>query len=229
MRHIVKQYTWSLALILFLGARLVFSTTPAHGQVDISPGVRVGFNSASFGGDTEEFAQALAGSASGLEVDTGRRSGFLVGGFAVVDFGGSFSLQPGLRYIQRGYGVDLTVSVSGQESTTEGSLNLSYLDIPILARFEFSSGGVAPHVFAGPNIGFNLNAESEFDDETEDISDSVSGTDFGLEFGAGVDFGLSAGTLTADVRYGLGLTDVPDEGDLSLSNRALMITAGFSF
>lgn len=221
---------------LGVGALLVvlfaFTASPAMGQmngVDIKPGIRAGFNSASFGGDTDEFAEALSDAGLDADVDTGRRSGFLVGGFAIIDFGGPFAIQPEVRYIQRGYGVDVSVSFQGQEQTVEGSINLSYIDIPILARFKFPSGGITPHVIAGPTVGFNLNAESEFDDETEDISDGVSGTDFGLEFGAGVDFGLGAGTVTVDARYGLGLTDVPDEGDISLTNRAIMITAGFAF
>ena len=150
-------------------------------------------------------------------------------------FAGPLALQPELRYIQRGYGVDVTFTGLGQEITAEGTLKLDYIDVPVLARFEFPSAGITPHVFAGPTVGFNVSAEQETEamgnTETEDISDTVSGTDFGLEFGGGVDFGIGAGTVTVDARYGLGLTDIPDtdNSDFSLTNRALMVTAGFAF
>lgn len=227
-------------LSLFLAVLLAFGAVPAKAQmgggVTIEPGVRVGFNSASFGGDTEEFAEAFAEIGLDGDLDTGRRSGFTVGGFALFDFGGAFALQPGVRYIQRGYGLDISVSFGGETETAEGTLNFAYIDIPILARYTFATGGsVSPFILAGPNVGFNVTAESEFEagDEsnTEDISDEVSSTDLGVELGGGIDYPLSGGTVTVDVRYGLGFTNVvdADDTDISLTNRALMVTAGFRF
>jgi len=230
----IKKYAHSLALVLLLGGGLVFTATPAQAQVDITPGVRAGFVSASFGGDTDQFGQAFLGIQRIDNVETGRRAGFSIGGFAIVDFGGPFALQPELRYIQRGYGMDVSVTgFGGQQTTLEGTLKVDYLDVPVLARFEFPTSGFTPHVLAGPRIGFNINAEQKTEgggqSSTEDISEGVSGTEFGLELGAGADFRIGAGTVIVDVRYGLGLTDVPDGGDLSLSNRAFMVTAGVAF
>ena len=239
MYHFIRQYMRSLALILFFGAGLVFMPTPSQAQIDIKPGVRVGFNSSSFGGDTDQYNQALSGVlgqiGGSVDVESGRRSGFMVGGFAVVDFGGPFALQPELRYIQRGYTIDLTTSAGGQSFSADGTLKLDYIDIPVLARFEFPSGGITPHVIAGPTVGFNVTSEAEFEaqgqSQTTDQSDGTSGTDFGLEFGGGVDFGLGLGTVTIDARYGLGLSNIIDANNtnLSVSNRALMVTAGLTF
>lgn len=238
MHHITKQSARALGLILLLGAGLVFTTAPVKGQVSIEPGVRVGLNSATVGGDTEEYVQAFSGIGGGtgfdFEIDLGRRTGFLIGGYALVDLAGPLAIQPELRYIQKGFGYDLTASFQGQSQTASGSLNLSYLDIPVLARVDLPFGGaLSPHLIAGPRVGINLSAESESPSlngggsETTDVSDSVSGTDFGLELGAG----LSVSTVTVDLRYGLGLSNIVDaEGaDVSLSNRSLMVTAGLTF
>lgn len=235
MRHFVQQYARMWAITLVLAAGLGLASTPAMAQVDVKPGVRVGFNYATFGGDTDQYAQAFAGSPGVSDVSTGRRSGYTVGGFLLFDFAGPFALQPELRYIQRGYTVDVTVSGFGQEFSANGTLKLDYIDVPVLARFDFPSAGVTPHVLGGPTVGFNISAEQETEAAgqtgTEDVSDSVSGTDFGLEVGAGLDFSLGAGTATIDARYGLGLSDLPDteDTDMSLKNRALMVTAGFTF
>lgn len=235
MWHFVQQYVRSFGVPLILALAFGFASTPAMGQVDVKPGVRIGFNYASFGGDTDAYAQAFSDAPLVSDVSTGRRSGYTVGGFLLFDFAGPFALQPELRYIQRGYSVDLTVSGFGQEVSANGTLKLDYIDVPVLARLDIPSAGVTPHVFGGPTFGFNISAEEETEaageTETEDVSDSINGTDFGLEVGAGLDFGLGAGTATIDARYGLGLSDLPasDDTDVSLQNRALMITAGFTF
>ncbi len=243
MDHVTTKYARTLGFLLFLGASLLLVTPPAQGQVSITPGVRVGVNAGDIGGDTDAFVQSFSDLGGGtfdldVETDLTRRTGFLVGGYALVDFVGPLALQPEVRYIQRGFGYDLTVSFQGQSRTASGSLNLSYLDIPLLARFQLPVGaGVSPHLFAGPTLGVNLSAESETEglqdgsSQTTDVSDEVSGTDVGLEVGGGLGVPLGVGTLTVDLRYGLGFTNILDteESDLSLSNRALMVTAGLTF
>jgi opacity protein-like surface antigen len=167
-------------------------------------------------------------------VETKARVGFTAGGFLVVDFAGPFAIQPEFRYIQRGYGIDFELNSGVQTATVEGTLKFDYIDIPVLARYDIPAPGFTPHLLAGPTLGFNVNSEFEADGpagtNTQDLSDGTSSTDFGLEFGAGVGFNLAASTLSVDLRYGIGLSDINEESeDISLQNRAFMITAGFAF
>lgn len=166
-----------------------------------------------------------------VEEDFDRRTGFMIGGFAQLDFVGPFALQPEVLYIQKGASQEADV----QGTTLTGTTKLDYIEIPVLVKFQLPVGGVfSPNLIAGPTLGFNVTAEAELEgggqSETEDVSDSVSTTDFGLALGAGADFGLVVGTLSVDLRYGFSLASIDDtEEDQSVRNRGFMITAGFAF
>lgn len=235
-----KSYLYTIRIAILLFSVLLLCGSPAKGQVDISPGVRVGLNSSSVGGDTDAYARAFAGlGGQDLNVETSfvNRTGYTVGAYALLDFSGPFALQPELRYIQRGFELIVTVGSVPNRRTTAPEIHLDYVDIPILARYEVPvSEGVSPHVFAGPAFGFNIKAESVVSGETNDESEGTSGTDVELEMGAGVDFDLSAlgfgtGAVTLDGRYGYGLTNLidSDQVDYSIANRALMVTLGYRF
>lgn len=241
MYYFVQRYTQFLALILFLGAGLVFTATPAQAQMDIKPGVRAGVNSMSYGGDAGD--------------NVSSSTGFLIGGFATLDFGAPVLVQPELMYIQKG--AKQESSAFGATITNNETLN--YIELPILAKYQIPAGGLSANVFAGPSIGFNIGGtastecsgfpndtardeagcgeEKDFGDLSKDEDGfEISSTDFGLVFGAGVDFGLSAGTVSVDVRYQFGLTNTrsyisefPSEEQVSLPNQGFIITAGFAF
>lgn len=204
---------------------------PALGQMDIKPGIKVGGNLASLGGDDAQLLFQLGGQQQEIPID--RRSGFMVGGFAVVDLAGPIALQPELLYVQKGAKTEIDFGFQGQTQTITSTLKLSYIQLPVLAKFQIPvSGPVSPNVFAGPNVGFNISATNETEgggeSESEDV-EGVSGTDYGLTIGAGADFGLSLGTVTVDLRYELGLANLPEEGEASIKNRGIGITAGLVF
>lgn len=233
MCHLFRRYVPTIILILFLGMGLVFTSSPAMGQVDIKPGVKAGLNFADLGGDDADAFAEFISSSSG-SVDIGRRTGFAVGGFALIDFAGPFALQPELVYVQKGQKSDLEAEFFGETISGSVTTKLDYIEVPLLAKFQIPvAGPLSPNLFAGPTVGFTASSEVEMEfsgeSESDDIGDDISGTDFGLAFGGGADFGLSAATLTVDLRYGLGLTDIPDEGEASVTNQGIMLTAGLAF
>ena len=218
-------------MVLGLGFGLV--SMPAHGQVELKPGLRVGFNSASFAGDNDKFIEGLADNLAFTgEVTGGRRSGFTAGGFLVVDFAGPFALQPELRYIQRGYAFD--IDSDSELETVESTMRFDYIDIAALARYDIPVSGFTPHLIAGPTLGFDTKSELEVEgsgeSETSDLSDGWNGTDFGLELGAGAEFGLGAAALIMDARVGIGISDLINENDeITIRNNSVMLTAGIIF
>lgn len=219
MHHLIQRYARSFAFLLLLGTSLGVLTSPAMGQMnglDIRPGVKAGGDFMTVGGDD-------------APDNADRRTGFLAGGFLLVDFAGPFALQPEALYVQKGWSQDI------EGTSVTSTAKLDYVEIPVLAKFQLPvEGAFSPNLIAGPALGINVSAEVEAEGDggsnTEDLSDDVSSTDFGLVVGAGSDFGVGAGTLSVDFRYGLGLSSIDDtDTDASIQNRGFMITAGFAF
>lgn len=207
----MKRFASLATAAFFLAVTVPLTAQAQMGQgMDVKPGVRAGVDFMTLGGDDVD--------SDNLD----RRSGFMFGGFALVDFTGPFAVQPEITYIQKG----------AEASNSDLTRKNDYIEIPVLAKFQLPvSGPVSPNLFAGPTLGFNVTAELEDGDgNTQDLSDETSGTEFGFAFGGGVDIGLAAGTLMIDARYGLGLTSIDDtDADQSINNQGFMITAGFAF
>ncbi|WP_440998822.1 porin family protein [Fodinibius sp. SL11] len=169
-----------------------------------------------------DFAK-LSYSSSGASISSSSTTGFVAGVYTNFEMSSGFMLQPELLYVQKG--------AESTFSNTTTTTTLDYIEIPVLAKYGFSAGGSSfkPYAAAGPYLGFNVNAESESSGQTTDISDNVKGTDFGVagEVGANIS-GFNIG-----VRYDLGITNIDDSASGSgmgdTTNRALFITAGYSF
>ena len=155
---------------------------------------------------------------------SGRRTGFVGGLFVVVPVTELIAFQGEALFSQKGTSFDA--------DGDEGSLELDYLEVPLLLRVgTASSGRTSFHAFAGPAIGLKLrskfSATFEGETEDEDIEDDIEAFDIGLVGGAGVDFGR----FTLDGRYTWGLRNVlnvdPDEA--RIKNRAFSIMAGVRF
>jgi hypothetical protein len=219
----VKRSVALVALAFFLTGILPLTAQAQLGggidrkEINIKPGVRAGVDFMKIGG--EDAAD-----------DNNRRTGFLIGGFVLVD-AGLIAVQPELMYIQKGASQERTLP---DGTTVTRTIKLDYIEVPVLVKLQVPlEEGITPSVFAGPTLGLNVTAVQEFEPEIDrffesgDISDGVSGTDFGLALGGGIDIDSPVATLMGDIRYGLGLTSV-DDGDASVQNRGFMITAGLA-
>jgi len=234
---------------------LVFtlSSTSAFAQGLIEIGVKGGLNLANAWGD--DVKSGLADWSAEdfgipLEFDTKMRMGGAFGGFLIYSISDMFAIQPELLYTMKGVKGETTVALDFYDEywnylgtydvTLKGTIKLSYLEIPVLAKIAIpTQGSVKPVLIIGPSLSFKLSAEAEGEMEVEgyseseeiDISDEVSGVDFGLVFGAGVDVLLASGTLTFDARYNLGLTNVPDiEGEsYDVKNAVISFMVGYAF
>lgn len=109
-----------------------------------------------------------------------------------------------------------------EDNGDEASINLTYVNIPVLLTLTPSSGGsTSVNVFTGPQIGFNAKAETEADGVTVDFKDEVKSTDFSWVVGVG----LASGRFSGDVRYALGLTNIAKEGD-TVKNGVFSVNVG---
>jgi hypothetical protein len=145
---------------------------------------------------------------------------FAVGVFYYHAFSEIFVLQPELYY-----------SVKGGKETGGSVLKLSYIDIPVLLKFNLPLEGKswAPNLYAGPYLAFLMGA----DVDGHDVKDYFSSTDFGLVVGAGADFHLSEGKhlLELDFRYSMGFTKIydADQQDIEAFNNGFQFLLGFGF
>jgi outer membrane protein with beta-barrel domain len=164
--------------------------------------------------------------------DTSSKIGFHVGGFAEIKLSEKFSIQPELLFSTQGYKYE--ENDSEFDYSYEEKLNLSYLNIPVMAKFyvaeKFS-------LEAGPQLGILLSAKGKVEErigdvtvsEDHDVKDAYESIDFGVNFGAGYDF---TENLSAGLRYNLGLTNIAkseDGQDYKINNSVFSLSVGYKF
>jgi hypothetical protein len=210
---------------------LLAGVTPAL-AVDAHFGVKGGLNIANLSFDDE---------ADELE-DSRKAGGF--GAYANFPLNDFISVQPELLYMMKGDEEEVagSIDVDGQTIPFDGTVTIeaSYLEAPVLARFGFAPGAPArPMLLVGPALAINLSADAVISGESggtsmdvsDDISDEVKSVDFGLVVGGGLEFPLGEGgqTLGFDARYTLGLTNVDDSGTDEVKNGVLTVLGTFGF
>ena len=149
--------------------------------------------------------------------DAEYKPGFLVGAFVDIPIPATpVSVQPEVLYAT--YGTNINDS--------DASININYLQIPVLLKFGFPTPAASPNVFFGPYMGFNMKSEVKINDITVNAEDYVEDTDFGVVVGAGIDITK----FRVALRYTAGLTNVakPSFNDDS-KNGAFALTVGISF
>ena len=195
---------------------VLFATgwTPVASAQDVQAGVRFGVNFADLRFEENEDVEDL---------DT--RTGIAVGGFVVWPLTPAFAVQTEALYSQKG--------ASLSEDGVTGTLELDYLDVPVLARFSTSPGSnTRVHLYAGPSFNFNVRARTKmsFAGETaeEDFSDEVKSFETALVLGAS----FEVNRLLFDGRYSWGLTNIDKEdgtSDPAVKTRAFTLSAGIRF
>ncbi|UOY07621.1 PorT family protein [Muricauda sp. SCSIO 64092] len=164
---------------------------------DFSFGAKAGANFSNLTGDDVENASS--------------RTGFHIGAVAHIGISEKFGVQPELIYSQQG-------SVDDEFDIT---LKLDYLTLPILADVTLAEG---LSLQAGPQFGFNINSSAEDSDGNEGEPEGINDLDIGVVLGA--QYTLDSG-LFFQARYGLGLSDITDDGDAQNSN--ISISIGYFF
>lgn len=196
--------------------------TSAFSQGSISLGVRGGLN----------FANVSVSNVDET-LETSPRIVFGFGGVVEVGLSDRICLQAEPRYMQKG-----TVISSKQSfifiPIPSINVKVNVFELPVSVKAKFNTGTVKPYLFAGPAISYLLEAKSESQGRTKDIKDQLRSTEFSMDFGAGVAYEISPKTsLTADLRYSLGLSKVnkpEDPNDKSIyKSRDIKLLIGVLF
>jgi len=141
-------------------------------------GVKAGANFSNFNGTFED-------------VTTKTLVGFHAGAFTSFFIGNHFAIQP-----------EVLISTQGAKIESAGEkqdFKLTYLTIPVMAKFEFNGGF---YLETGPEAGINISGGDFGDRKVKDVTE---GADFLWGFGLGyhAPFGLGIGA-----RYNLGLSKI---------------------
>lgn len=148
--------------------------------------------------------------------------GVAIGAQLVYSNENNWGLGGAVLYSQEG----VNVLLNGEE----GSTNLNYLRIPLKGYLFFGKNGESfrPKLFAGPSLGFMLNAETDYGGREVDVKSNYHTFDLGLTVGAGFNVRITEGTwFNFDAGYTHGLLDVSKfvEG----GNRNIGATVGVLF
>lgn len=160
------------------------------------------------------------------------KTGFVFGFFMDYQVNRYLSVQPEILYSMKGYEADIEYrDMEGNPFYYPiGDRDLSYLEIPILMKFNIRPGQLTRTYFSvGPYLAFLLDAE--IDDRYSNIDyqfdDYIEDVDYGLSFGAGMEFPLEHGYINTDFRFSFGVVDVP-EGWGNMKNQTFSMTIGFA-
>lgn len=182
-------------LLLSLVAVLTITTASAQ---EFGWGVKAGVNLASAVGGDVDGVTSKADFVGGLFVE------YKTAGFFAVSLDALYSGQ-GVKY-----------------KDTDARLDLSYLNIPILANFYIGDNFA---IKAGIQPGFLLGAKVHGGGESGDVKSLF--TTFDLAIPVGVSYQLDCGLLF-DLRYNIGLTKL-GKGDAKEYNSVFALTVGWKF
>ena len=116
-------------------------------------------------------------------------------------------------------------------------VRMSYLELPMMAKFSFPLEGIRPYATLGLQIGYGLklwyNHRSDGHWQKEDFSfqlADLSRLDGGITIGAGMETHLvQKQKLFIDFRYYLGLLDIEKASNSRIYNQGLILSIGCLF
>jgi hypothetical protein len=157
-------------------------------------------------------------------VDYTLASGLIAGASLHMRLWEPVSPQVDLLYVSRGSGLEI-------DGTSQGVFDLQYMDLLLLARAERPMDPVILFAVAGPQTSILLDATFTGRDGVSGDRTGFRRIDVGVVAGVGVAIGpFSWGTLTLEVRHGLGFIHVnPTLEDASLTNRTILFTLGYEY
>jgi len=192
---------------ILLGAMISLLASGVFAQ-DFHFGLQAGANVSSLTG--EDVATAVGGGSLSNKIG-------LVGGVVLqLDLSAMFAISLEPYYTQKG----ILTSSGGSETT----LDLSYVEVPLMLKYYIPLGPVKPSIQAGGSLSFNTLAQAVQDGDSDPLDD-ISSTDVGVIAGVGLDIDK----FFINVRYEIGLTNVSTDPAILIQNGTLSAMIGCFF
>ncbi|SDB96106.1 porin family protein [Williamwhitmania taraxaci] len=214
MRTIILVVTFCFAS-LTMSAQVLKIGNREFGFVYAGPKIGLGFSrisnaDESFGGSEVKFR-------TGLELG-------IVGKIGITD---RLSIQPELTFLQRGVKTD--------NNGFESKYKVSYLSIPVLAKYSLKALGFAKiHAIGGVYSSVRTGGEVEFKDAAGTSTQKLDNSgwrrmDYGFSVGVGAELPKTKGTWVFDIRYDYSIMDVHKSDDTYNSNRTIGASVTYLF
>jgi len=196
----------------------------------ISLGVKGGLNIASISNSGSAKVSTGFGGASSKNKS---RLLFHLGGYSEIKVNDFFSVQPELLFSMKGGGSEAKSSVLGNSYEDKSTITLSYLDIPVLARFNFGKGF---NLVVGPYLGFLVAAKyksesiSTVGGTTNTVKNEGSDKDGFNTVEGGINLGVGyqmENGLNFAVRWVRGFGSIYDVSSYNRSNNVFQFSVGF--
>jgi len=203
-----------LTIVLVIAAVTCLLALPQPAAAGVQFGIKAGGNMAKpTGSDVDDIEGTLK-----------TKVGFVGGIFIAFNLSNSFSIQTEVLYTMKG----ATMEYTDIDETVEEKLYGDYIEIPLLLKLKFLSGGIQPFIFAGPYVGFKLNEKLEVMGEEIPLEEAIlKNNDYGAIFGGGLQLGSK---FHLDVRYSMGLQKIIDDVEsIDFKNGVWSATVGFAF
>ncbi len=207
-------------ILFILAAPLLF--TPAVCAEKVTAGIKTGMNITGFIGSD-------SGAGDGAKM---QKTGLVAGGYVIFPFIKQFKLQVECLISEKG----AIYKYEDSDTVYEQIMKLTYLEIPVLARFDLESrGGVKPAVLFGPSFGIKIGAKGE--ERTIGVSskgniDNMNTLDPGLLLGGVLDIETGKGIVSLEARYTMGLLPIFESvgGNIAdIKNSAVAVILGYRF
>lgn len=174
-------------------------------------------------------------------------TGLNLGGFFVYSFVENFGVSIDLLYSGEGAKYTDSYTENNVITTSDNTLRLNYIRVPLLANVFFGSWGdrLRPKISFGPNFGFLASVKNKSEvtiidgasitkTNTETTSkDGFSGFDLSALIGAGLNYRVGERTwLNLDARYSIGATDINEvkiENSDAVKNNVFSVSIGLAF
>jgi hypothetical protein len=142
--------------------------------------------------------------------------GFHLGLLAHIHLADHFAMQPELVFSTQG--ANYTIG------STDGELNLDYINLPLMFQYMFDNGF---RLQAGPQVGFLINAKSKFGSVNSEVKNNFSNVDLGI--GAGMSYVHPPSGFGFDARYNIGLNNINENGSVKSNNRGFQLGVFYLF
>jgi hypothetical protein len=186
--------------IIFAAAFFMLSSISVQAQ-KVHFGVKGGMNASSlnYTGNTD------------MQTKIGFNAGVLA---HIHSSSAQWAIQPELYYSSEG---------AKSKSNSDASLNLGYLNVPVLAQYMFDNGF---RIEAGPQIGFLLSAKNKTNSSSTDVKDAYKSTAFSIPVGVGY---LTHSGLGFDARYNFGISNIVDNNGPSVKSNVFQFGIFYQF
>lgn len=156
--------------------------------------------------------------------DPDRRKGLAAGFIALLRVHPAVAVQAEASYAQKG----AEFTPPDGLGLSDVSIELDYLELPVLLRLAAPGGGFRPYGLAGIGAGILIKSKATAGD-VEGDTDGIKKMDFAGVLGGGLEIPAGDGALGVEARYWFGMTDIEDTAMATIKNRVLTIAGSYLF